>query len=97
MILGMSIAALNIFVYFDFKQDGDYMSMLQLIEHADYCIKGALHTDGAQYVLIEHNGAKSRRKIQYKYFSNHAIEYIQWGGKRYQVNTVKQLYTENAQ
>lgn len=67
-------------------------AMLQLIDHADYCVKGAAHTDGTQYVLIEHNGTTSRRKIQYKHFSNHSIEFIQWGGKRYQVNTVKELY-----
>lgn len=67
-------------------------AMLQLIDHADYCVKGAAHTDGTQYVLIEHCGATSRRKIQYKHFSNYSIEFIQWGGKRYQVNTVKELY-----
>lgn len=97
VLLGMALVAFNVYVYFDFKQDDDYMAMAQLVDHADYCAKGAIHTDGTQYVLIQHNGAKSRRKIQYKHFSNYSIEYVQWGGKRYQVNTVKQLYTENAQ
>lgn len=30
------------------------------------------------------------RKIYYKYFSNHALEYIVWNNKRHSVNTVQE-------
>ena len=66
--------------------------MKQLIDHVQYAIKGALKDNGSQYVLIEHEGKQYTRKIQYKYFSNFPIEYINWNNICYQVNTVKELY-----
>ena len=66
--------------------------MKQLIDHAQYSIKGALKDDNDQYVLIEHNGKQYTRKIKYKPFSNFPIEYINWNNTAYQVNTVKELY-----
>lgn len=68
------------------------MTMLQLVEHVDYCIKGAAHADGRQWVLIEHNGARYSRRIHYKPFSNWPVEYVRWNNKQYQVNNVKEMY-----
>ena len=46
---------------------------------------------GIQYVLIVDNERQYRRRVQYKQFSNHPIEYICWGSKNYQVNTVRTM------
>lgn len=66
--------------------------MKQLKDHVQYAIKGPVHDDGRQWVLIEHNGKRHSRLINYKPFSNFPIEYIKWNNGHYQVNNIKELY-----
>lgn len=41
-------------------------------------------------VCIQIGTKRYFRKVYYKYFSNHPIEYIMWDNKRHSVNTVQE-------
>lgn len=45
--------------------------------------------DGDLWVTFNHDGKDYRRPVKFKYFSNFPIEYVNFKGARYQVNTVK--------
>lgn len=65
--------------------------MQDLIDVVEHATKVTNACDGIQYVLIVDGERQYRRRVQYKQFSNHPIEYIRWGSKNYQVNTVRSL------
>ena len=66
--------------------------MQQLKDCVQYAIKGPVHDDGRQWVLIEHDGKRYSRRIHHKPFSNWPIEYVNWNNGQYQVNNIKELY-----
>ena len=49
------------------------------------------HVDGNIWVVFNHNGKDYQRQVKYKYFSNFPIEYVNFKGTQYQVNTVKSV------
>lgn len=65
--------------------------MDNLLDVVDHAVKVINAGDGLQYVLITHNKRQYHRRVQYKAFSNWPIEYVRWGSKNYQVNTVSEV------
>ena len=47
------------------------------------------HADGNVWVIFNHNGKDYQRQVKYKHFSNFPIEYVNFKGTQYKVNTVK--------
>ncbi|WGV35638.1 hypothetical protein EPabB_1 [Acinetobacter phage vB_AbaP_EPab_B] len=66
--------------------------MEQLAEHINstYLSKD-VHSDGKLWVIFNHDGKDYQREVKFKPFSNFPIEYINFKGKQYQVNTVKSV------